>query len=71
MEIFIIILLFILIIINGIGLYLKFIPIEKKTVKLEENKPKLTKEEEEKQKRIKESFDNLMNYDEATARKRK
>lgn len=32
-------------------------------------KPRLTKEEKDKQERIKKSFDNLMNYDESVARR--
>ena len=36
-----------------------------------EKEPKLTKEEKEKQKQLKKSFENLMNYDEKTARHRK
>lgn len=34
-------------------------------------KQKLTKEEKDKQEQIKKSFENLMNYDETTARRRK
>ena len=34
-------------------------------------KPKLTREEKDKQEQIKKSFENLMNYDEKAARRRK
>lgn len=44
-----------------------YIPKKSKTETIE--KPKLTREEKEKQKKIKESFNNLMNYDENLARK--
>ena len=72
MEIFIIILLLISLVFNGIVLYLHFIPYEKENVKLEEpKKPKLTQEEKDKQEKMKKSFDNLMNYDEKIARSRK
>lgn len=42
-----------------------------KVVEKVENKPKLTKDEEKKQKRMREAFENLMNYDENVARTRK
>ena len=42
-----------------------------KVVEKAENKPKLTKDEEKKQKKIREAFENLMNYDENVARTRK
>lgn len=44
---------------------------KRETKPIKETKPKLTKEEKDKQKQIKESFENLMNYDEYTARRRK
>jgi len=67
MEILITILLIILLAFDGaiVVFYLR----DKKTPK--PMKVKLSKEDKEKQKRIKESFDNLMKYDEATARRRK
>lgn len=37
----------------------------------EEKKPRLTKEEKEKQKQLREAFESLMNYDENIARSRK
>ncbi len=70
MEILMIILLIILILINGLTLYLNYIN-EHKTVKPEGKKQKLTREEKDKQEQIKKSFDNLMNYDEKIARSRK
>lgn len=42
-----------------------------KVVEKVENKPKLTEDEEKKQKKIREAFENLMNYDENVARTRK
>lgn len=66
MEIITIIMLVILLAFDGFILYDRF-----KQEKPKEIKPKLTREEKEKQKRMKESFDNLMKYDEQTARKRK
>ena len=70
MEIFTIILLLILIVMNICMFYIHFISYERKKVVLDtEKKPKLTKEEKDKQKKIKESFENLMNYDESVARK--
>ena len=67
----IILLLIIIIISIGFNIYMFIKQTEKVEPKKVEKKPKLTKAEEEKQKKIKESFENLMNYDEATARKRK
>lgn len=72
MDILIIILLLILLAVDITTLYLNFIPYERTKVKLEEpKKPKLTREEEDKQKQIKKSFENMMNYDEKIARSRK
>jgi hypothetical protein len=69
MEILIVILLIILLAFDGaiIVFYIK----DKGTPKEKPMKVKLSKEDKEKQKRIKESFDNLMKYDEQTARRRK
>ena len=68
MKILIVILLLVLIATDGFLIY-------ETIVKREEvgktPKPKLTKEQKDKQKQIKESFENLMNYDETTARRRK
>lgn len=69
MEIFLIIILLISVGINVFMLINQRKPkVEIKEVKKE---PKLTREEKEKQKKIREAFDSLMNYDEITARKRK
>lgn len=69
MEIFLIIVLLISV---GVNFFL-FINQRKPKIEVKEVKkePKLSKEEKEKQKRIRESFDNLMNYDENIARARK
>ena len=68
----IILLLIIIIISIGFNIFMIIKQTEKiNEPKKVERKPKLTKAEEEKQKKIKESFENLMNYDETTARKRK
>lgn len=65
MEIVLIILLALSLVCNYCLLYKK----EKEIMKpKKQEKPKLNKEEEEKQKQIKKAFDNLMNYDEKTAR---
>ena len=69
MEIVITILLLILVLANIYVLYLMQNN-EKKHIE-NKNKPKLTKEEKDKQEKIKEAFDNLMNYDEKIARSRK
>ena len=72
MEIVIIILLIILILLLSISLFLRFF--DKKNEKIIDFEPKpnkLTREEKEKRERLKKSFDNLMNYDEKTARRRK
>ncbi|MBO7733033.1 MAG: hypothetical protein J6S67_10780 [Methanobrevibacter sp.] len=69
MEILILILLILLLFLNAFVLYTVFLK-QKKPVKTEA-KPKLTKEEKDKQKEIKKAFDNLMNYDENAARKRR
>ena len=69
MEIFLIILVLIVVGINIFLLY-KNMELKKKTKEVKKE-PQLTKEEREKQKKIKESFDNLMNYDETIARRRK
>jgi uncharacterized membrane protein len=69
MEIFLFITLLICIGINFFLIYKNWL--QKKEPKQVEKKPKLTKEEKEKQKKIRESFDNLMNYDENIARARK
>lgn len=63
MEIIIIILLLILLAIDCYILY-KSIPKKEKPIAT----PKLTKEENDKQKQLKQSFENLMNYDEKAAR---
>lgn len=69
MEIFLIIILLISVGINVFMLINQRKPkVEIKEVKKES---KLTREEKEKQKKIREAFDSLMNYDETTARKRK
>ena len=44
---------------------------EQMTAKPLPPKPKLTREEKDKQEQIKKSFENLMNYDEKAARRRK
>ena len=69
MEIFLIIVLLISV---GVNFFL-FINQRKPKIEIKEVKkePKLSKEEKEKQKKIRESFDNLMNYDENIARSRK
>lgn len=69
MEILIIILLIVLI---GFDIY-AVLEIKKRSVIKEASKikPRLTKEEKDKQEQIKKSFENLMNYDETTARRRK
>ena len=67
MDILILILLIILLAFDGAIIVFYFR--DKKTPK--PMKAKLSKEDKEKQKRIKESFDNLMKYDEQTARRRK
>ena len=69
MEIFLIIVLLISV---GVNFFL-FINQRKPKIEIKEVKkePKLSKEEKEKQKKIRESFDNLMNYDENIARARK
>lgn len=67
MEILIILLLFILLFINVFALYKQFYEHEKPVAG--QIKPKLTKEEKDKQEQIKKSFENLMNYDESIARK--
>ena len=65
-----IILLILLLVSFGINIFL-LVKKEKKPAKPIEKKPKLTKEEKDKQEQIKKAFDNLMNYDETTARRRK
>ena len=69
MEILIVILLIILLAFDA-AIVFEFLK-EKRAVKPKESKVKLSKEDKEKQKKIKESFDNLMKYDEQTARRRK
>jgi len=70
MKILLIILLLILITMNIITIYMCFMSYERKNIKLKEPmKPKLTKEQKDKQEQLKKSFDNLMNYDESVARK--
>ena len=71
MEIFLIIILLILVVANYTALFHSLKQMKKPEVKETEKKPRLTKEEKEKQKKIRESFDNLMNYDETIARSRK
>lgn len=69
MEIFLIIGLVISV---GINTFLCMNPrTTTKVVEKTENKPKLTEDEEKKQKKIREAFENLMNYDENVARTRK
>lgn len=68
MEIVIIIMLVILLFMDG---YIIYSDIKSKIPEIKPMKPKLTKEEKDKQKMLRESFDNLMKYDEITARKRK
>lgn len=69
MEIFLIIILLISV---GINTFLiTNLKRPTKVVEKTENKPKLTKDEEKKQKKIREAFENLMNYDENIARSRK
>lgn len=64
-----IILLILLLISIGINFFL-LIKSEKKINEPKiEKKPKLTREEKEKQEQIKKAFDNLMSYDESIARK--
>lgn len=70
MEILIIILLVILL---AMDVYL-LIKVEFKREQMTAKpliKQKLTKEEKDKQEQIKKAFENLMNYDETTARRRK
>lgn len=69
MEVTLIILLLISIGVNLLMLYINWK--QPKVVKEVKKEPRLTKEEKEKQKRIRESFDNLMKYDENIARSRK
>ena len=69
MEVTLIILLLISIGVNLLMLYINWKQPQK--VKEVKKEPRLTKEEKEKQKRIRESFDNLMKYDENIARSRK
>lgn len=69
MEIILLIFLLVMVGLNFYLLYRGWEQIQKpKEVKKE---PKLTKEEKEKQKKIKQSFENMMNYDETIARSRK
>ena len=65
-----IILLILLLVSFGINIFL-LVKKENKPEKPIEKKPKLTREEKDKQEQIKKAFDNLMNYDETTARRRK
>lgn len=67
MEILILILLIILLLVDGFILYMVFF--KQKKLPAKEIKPRMTKEEKEKQKEIKTAFDNLMRYDEQLARK--
>lgn len=71
METVLIILILILVALNTRLLYKieikPYIPKKSKPETIE--KPKLSREEEEKQKMIKNAFDNLMNYDENIARR--
>lgn len=72
MEIVIIILLIVLICLLSISLWLRFIDRHSEIIEDFEPKPnRLTREEKEKQEQIKKSFENLMSYDEKTARRRK
>lgn len=66
MEIFLIIILLI-----SVGINVFMLTNQRKQPKEVKKEPKLTREEKEKQKKIREAFDSLMNYDEITARKRK
>ena len=67
MKIFVIIVLILLFASNVFILVEYFKEIKKHETK--QTKPKLTREEKDKQKQLKESFENLMNYDESVARK--
>jgi hypothetical protein len=72
MEILTIILLLVLIAMD-VFLFIKLQSCEPKQMKAQPlpPKPKLTREEKDKQEQIKKSFENLMNYDEKAARRRK
>ena len=72
MKVLTIILLLVLIAMD-VFLFIKLQSCEPKQMKAQplSPKPKLTKEEKDKQEQLRKSFDNLMNYDESAARRRK